>query len=128
MKTIEVVAAIIVKGNKVFATQRGHGEYKGYFEFPGGKIEPDETKEQALIREIREELNTAIVIDSHAINTNFDYPDFHLDMDCYWCKLDCDNYELLEHMSAKWVSKKEIDTLQWLPADEEVIKLIKETP
>ena len=125
MKKIEVVAAVIAQDNKIFATQRGYGEFKGYWEFPGGKIEAGETCEQALVREIEEELNTKIEVGHKICSVNYDYPEFHLTMHCFAAKVIEGKLELLEHMDACWVSSNDIDKLPWLPADIEVINAIK---
>ena len=126
MKTINVVAAIIRDGEKVFATQRGYGEYKDGWEFPGGKIEAGETPQQALVREIREELDCAIIVGEHLVTVEHDYPDFHLSMQCFWAELTEDAHlELLEHEAAKWLSVDELDSVDWLPADITVVKAIK---
>jgi 8-oxo-dGTP diphosphatase len=125
MKSINVVAAIIQKDNKVFATQRGYGDFKGAWEFPGGKIEGAESKEEALIREVKEELNTEISIDQYVTTVEYDYPDFHLTMHCYLCSIIKGNLTLTEHMDAKWLDVSHIDSVNWLPADIEVINLLK---
>ena len=117
MKTIRVVAAIIHKDGKIFATQRGYGAYKDYWEFPGGKIEAGETSEEALIREIKEELNTTISIERFLMTVEYDYPEFHLSMDCYWCSILEGHLDLIEHKSAAWLSKEHIRDVNWLPAD-----------
>lgn len=117
MKTIEVVAAIIRRGDSVFATQRGYGEWKDYWEYPGGKVEPGETLEQALKREIREELDTEISVDSFITTVDYDYPSFHLTMHCYWCSILSGNLELKEHEAAKWLAPDELESVNWLPAD-----------
>ena len=119
MKTIRVVAAIIHKDGKIFATQRGYGAYKDYWEFPGGKIEPGEAPEEALIREIKEELNTTISIDRFLMTVEYDYPEFHLSMDCYWCSIMSGHLDLIEHESAVWLSSEHIRDVNWLPADVE---------
>ena len=124
MKKIEVVAAIICDGDKFFATQRGYGEWKDWWEFPGGKIEAGETAEEALQREIREELATEISIVSRLTTINYDYPNFHLTMHCYVCKVKSGTFTLLEHEAAKWLTHDELNTVKWLPADEEVVKII----
>ncbi|MCR4661378.1 MAG: (deoxy)nucleoside triphosphate pyrophosphohydrolase [Clostridia bacterium] len=124
LKKVYISAAVIIEDNKLFATQRGYGEFKDYFEFPGGKIEQGETPEEALIREIKEELDTAINIKKFLMEVNYDYPKFSLNMKCYLCSIDKTHLKLLEHESAKWVTKEEISLLNWLPADEEVLKLI----
>lgn len=125
MKIVNVVAAIIIKDNKIFATQRGYGEFKGGWEFPGGKIEENETPEEALKREILEELNSHITIEKHIYTVEYDYPSFHLSMKCYICSLLDDNIELIEHSDAKWLSKEEINSIDWLPADVEIIDILK---
>lgn len=122
MKVINVVAAIIVKDNKIFATQRGYGDFKGGWEFPGGKIEENETPEEALKREILEELNVHINVDKYFYTVEFDYPKFHLLMQCYICSLLDENIELIEHSAAKWLTINELETVDWLPADVEITK------
>ena len=126
MKQIEVVAAIIHdSGNRIFATQRGSGDWKDWWEFPGGKIEPGETPEQALKREIWEELETRIVVERSFQTVEWDYPKFHLTMHCYLCHVESGNLTLKEHEAAKWLSPNELDSVQWLPADWEVIERLK---
>lgn len=125
MKQIEVVAAIIRKGDKIFATQRGYGDWKDWWEFPGGKIEPGESPEEALKREIREELSTEISIDKFLCTVEYDYPQFHLTMHCFWCSLQSDALHLNEHEAAKWLSLDQLDCVKWLPADKIVIEQIK---
>ena len=125
MKQIEVVAAIIRKGDKIFATQRGYGDFKDGWEFPGGKMEPGETPEAALKREIREELSAAINVDSFVCTVDYDYPAFHLTMHCYLCTLVGEALHLNEHEAARWLTKEELDSVKWLPADEIVIKRSK---
>ncbi len=123
MKTIEVSAAIIHdKMGRIFATQRGYGEWKDWWEFPGGKIEPGETPEEALAREIKEELNAEISIDKFVTTVKYDYPKFHLTMHCYLCSLTTDSLHLNEHEAAKWLTKEELDSVKWLPADLIVIE------
>ena len=117
MKTIKVVAAIIIKGHEVFATERGYGEFKGKWEFPGGKVEEGETKESALKREIMEELDAKIEIDDFLMNIEWDYPSFHLDMDAYICHLLNPHLELLEAKDAIWLEKNQLQNVDWLPAD-----------
>ena len=117
MKQIEVVAAIIVKGHKVFATQRGYGEWKDFWEFPGGKIDAGETPEEALRREIKEELDTEIAVGELFTTINFDYPTFHITMHCYLCTIENGSLTLLEHEAAKWLSLDQLDSVTWLPAD-----------
>ncbi len=124
MKTIEVVAAIIRKGDKVFATQRGYGDFKDWWEFPGGKIEPGEKPEEALVREIREELSTEISVDKFLYTVDWDYPKFHLTMHCFMCSLVTEALHLNEHEAAKWLDKSEIHSVKWLPADEILLPLI----
>lgn len=127
MKHINVVAAVIVRNGKIFATQRGYGEWKDWWEFPGGKIEPGESPEDALQREIREELSIDISIDRHLTTVDYDYPDFHLTMHCYLCHLKDDiQPHLLEHEAAKWLGKDKLEEVKWLPADVEVIKALSE--
>ena len=117
MKKIKVVAAIIRKKGKIFATQRGYGDWKDWWEFPGGKIETGESPEEALKREIREELSTDISVDEFFCTVEFDYPKFHLTMHCYLCSLLNDALHLNEHEAAKWLSKEELNNVKWLPAD-----------
>jgi 8-oxo-dGTP diphosphatase len=121
MKNISVVAAIIIKDNKVFATQRGYGEFKDWWEFPGGKIEAGETPEQALKREIEEELDTVISVDKYITTVDYDYPSFHLNMRCYICHVIKGKLDLLEAEQAKWLTKKDINSVNWLPADKIII-------
>ena len=125
MKKIEVVAAIIYDGDKFFATQRGYGEWKDWWEFPGGKIEAGETAEEALQREIREELATEIAIDKLITTVDYDYPKFHLTMHCFLCHVQCGHLTLLEHESARWLKREEFNSVKWLPADEVVIEQLK---
>ncbi len=117
MKTVRVVAAIIYKDGKILATQRGYGAYKDYWEFPGGKIEAGEIPEEALIREIKEELATTIQPERFLMTVEYDYPEFHLSMDCYWCSILEGHLDLIEHESAAWLSKEHIRDINWLPAD-----------
>ena len=121
-KRIRVVAAVIRRGDQVFATQRGYGKYKDWWEFPGGKIEAGETPEEALVREIHEELDADIVVDQYITTVEYDYPEFHLSMDCYWCSLRSDHLILLEHEAAKWVKIDGLSTVNWLPADVIVVE------
>ena len=125
MKHIEVVAAIIRKGDKIFATQRGYGEWKDWWEFPGGKMESGETPEEALKREILEELSTGINVDEFLCTVEHDYPAFHLKMHCYLCSLVTEALHLNEHEAAKWLTKDELDGVKWLPADVKVVEVIK---
>ena len=123
MKHINVVCAVIVNNGRIFACQRGYGEWKDWWEFPGGKIESGETPEDALVREIREELSIDISIDRHLTTVDYDYPDFHLTMHCYLCHLKDDiQPHLLEHEAARWLGKDNLEEVKWLPADVEVIK------
>ena len=122
MKTIEVVAAVIRKDDKIFTTQRGYGEWKDWWEFPGGKMEPGETQEEALKREIREELSTDISVDEFLCTVEYDYPKFHLVMHCYMCSLLTDSLHLNEHEAAKWLGREELPSVKWLPADVEIIE------
>ncbi len=125
MKQIEVVAAIILKDGRIFATQRGYGEWKDWWEFPGGKMEAGETPEEALKREIREELSTEIIVDELLCTVEYDYPKFHITLHCFLCSLLTDGMQLNEHEAAKWLGKDELDSVKWLPADLEVIEKIK---
>ena len=125
MKQIEVVAAIIRKEDKIFATQRGYGDFKDWWEFPGGKMEVGETPEEALVREIREELSAEISVDEFLCTVEYDYPSFHLKMHCYLCSLVTEALHLNEHEAAKWLTKDELDGVKWLPADVEVVEVIK---
>jgi 8-oxo-dGTP diphosphatase len=127
MKTIEVVAAIIIKDGEVFATQRGYGEWQGWWEFPGGKIEPGETPQEALVREIREELDADISVGALLETVEWDYPTFHLTMHCYLCTLLSDSLNLNEHQAAAWLTPQTLSTVKWLPADEELVERIRET-
>ncbi len=120
-KSIEVVAAIIRKEDKIFATQRGYGEWKDYWEAPGGKMEPGEKPEQALRREIREELDTEIRVGEKLLQVEYDYPEFHLSMGCFICSVLSGRLTLKEHESARWLLPEELDSVNWLPADLEVI-------
>ena len=126
MKTIRVVAAVIRDKEKIFATARGYGEFKGQWEFPGGKVEPGETPQQALKREIMEELNTEIEVGELIDTIEYDYPTFHLSMDCFWAKVNVEELELKEAEAAKWLTKDELDSVAWLPADITLIGKIKE--
>ena len=125
MKTIEVVAAIIIDNSKFFATQRGYGDFKDKWEFPGGKIEPGESPEVALVREIKEELDTLISVDQYLCTVDHDYPQFHLTMHCYQCTLLTDSLHLNEHEASRWLSKEELYSVKWLPADIEVLDILK---
>ena len=122
-KTIEVVAAVIFDAQgRIFATQRGYGEWKDWWEFPGGKIEPGESRQQALRREIREELDAVIEVGELLRTINYDYPTFHLTMHCFKCRLANGHLTLLEHEAAKWLTPSELQSVRWLPADEEIIQ------
>ena len=121
MKTVNVVAAIIIKDGKVFATQRGYGEFKGGWEFPGGKIEKGETSEEALIREIKEELDLDIIVNELFDTIEYDYPKFHLSMQCFICSILEGNIVLKEHEDAKWLSKDQLNNVDWLEADVKII-------
>ena len=121
MKTIEVVAAIIIKDEEVFATQRGYGEWQGWWEFPGGKIEPGETPQEALVREIHEELDADISVGALLETVEWDYPTFHLTMHCYLCTLLSDSINLNEHQAAAWLTPQTLTTVKWLPADEGLV-------
>lgn len=125
MKTIRVVAAVIRKDDRIFATQRGYGEFKDGWEFPGGKIEPGETPQQALVREIREELETEIRVGDLIDTIEYDYPTFHLSMDCFWCEIVEGSLELKEHEAAKWLDRESLYTVDWLPADVGLVETIK---
>ena len=124
-KTINVVAALIRDGKRVFATARGYGNYKGWWEFPGGKIEPGESPEDALVREIREELDSEISVDEYISTIEYDYPEFHLSMRCYWCSLISGDLVLKEAEDARWLDVDTIDSVKWLPADITLIDEIK---
>ena len=124
-KKIEVVAAIICDGDNVFATQRGYGEWKDWWEFPGGKIETGESPQDALRREIKEELATEIEVGELITTVEYDYPKFHLTMHCFICKVKTGKLTLLEHEAAKWLGLETLDTVKWLPADEEVVDKLK---
>ena len=126
MKTINVVAAIIEKDGRIFATQRGYGAYKDWWEFPDGKIEAGETPEEALIREIREELRAEIEVGELFRTVEYDYPEFHMIMQCFLCELISDEIELVEHEAARWLGKEDIRSVRWLPSDIEIVdKLIQ---
>ncbi len=124
MKTIEVVAAVIIKDDEVFATQRGYGEFKGWWEFPGGKIERGECPQEALIREIREELDAEISVGDLLETVEWDYPNFHLTMYCFVCSLTSESMHLNEHEAAAWLTKETLHSVKWLPADEGILAKI----
>ena len=126
MKTIKVVAAIIIDNGKVFATQRGYGEFKDGWEFPGGKIEEGETAREAIVREIREELDTEIQVEELLDTVEYDYPKFYLSMDCFICTVKSGDLVLKEHEAAKWLTKETLGSVEWLPADEGLIEKIRE--
>lgn len=125
MKTVNVVAAIIRDGDRIFATERGYGDFKDGWEFPGGKVEAGETPQQALKREIAEELNTEIEVGDYLTTVEYDYPKFHLSMKCYWARIVEGKPVLLEHEAARWLTKETLDTVSWLPADSTIIEEIK---
>ena len=126
MKTIRGVAAIIVNNGKIFATQRGYGDFIGGWEFPGGKIEPGETSEEALVREIKEELEVEIKVGNLIDTVEYDYPTFHLSMDCFWSEIVSGDLVLNEHKAAKWLSREELYSVEWLPADIALVKKIEQ--
>ena len=130
MKVIRVVAAVICDSmehkTKIFATARGYGEFKGGWEFPGGKIEPGETPQQAVVREIKEELDATVKVGNLITTIEYDYSTFHLSMDCFWCEIESGEIKLLEAEAAKWLRKDELDSVEWLPADVRVVEEIRE--
>lgn len=125
LKKIEVVAAVIRDKDKIFATQRGYGEFKDGWEFPGGKMEPGETPQQALVREIKEELDTEIEVQELIDTVEYDYPTFHLTMHCFWARIKEGNLILKEHEAAKWLTKDTLNTVDWLPADEGLVEKVR---
>ena len=124
MKTVRVVAAVIRDGDRIFATARGYGEYKGWWEFPGGKIEAGETPEEALVREIHEELDTEIRVGELIDTIEYDYPTFHLNMDCFWAEVIAGRLVLKEAEDARWLTRETLESVQWLPADQAIIDAI----
>lgn len=124
MQTKKVVAAVIIKDGQLFATQRGYGNYKDWWEFPGGKIEPGETPQEALRREIREELATTVSVGELLDTIEYDYPEFHLSMQCYLCTIVSGELTLLEHEASRWLSKDELLNVRWLPADVAIVEKI----
>ncbi len=126
MKTVKVVAAVIKKDNFVFATERGYGDFKDMWEFPGGKIEPGEDSKDALKREIKEELDTVIEVNDYIDTIEYDYPTFHLSMECYWCTVKEGKLTLLEHENARWLDKDTLLSVNWLPADLTIIDKVSE--
>ncbi len=125
MKTVRVAAAIIIQDDKVFATQRGYGAFKDGWEFPGGKIEDGETPREALVREIKEELDTEIEVTDFLETVEYDYPDFHLSMDCFFCTIRSGELVLKEHEAARWLTAETLDSVEWLPADLGLVADIK---
>lgn len=126
MKTVKVAAAVIRKDNMIFATERGYGEFKDMWEFPGGKIENGESGREALMREIKEELDTTIDVGEYIDTIEYDYPSFHLSMECYWCTVREGKLTLLEHENAQWLDRDSLLSVEWLPADLEIIEKVKE--
>ena len=127
MKSIRVVAAVIRDNDRIFATQRGYGNYKGWWEFPGGKIEAGETPQEALKREIREELDTLVEVGDLIACVEYDYPEFHLSMDCFWCTVLEGNLHLNEAEDARWLTKENLMSVKWLPSDLEVLEVISKS-
>ena len=126
MKVIRVAAAVIRDGNRILTTQRGYGDFKGGWEFPGGKIEEGEMPQEALVREIEEELGIEIVVGDLIDTVEYDYPTFHLSMDCFWAEIVTGDVVLKEHEAAKWLTKETLDSVEWLPADTSIIAYIRE--
>ena len=124
MKTIKVAAAIIIHDNQIFVTQRGYGEFKDGWEFPGGKIEEGETSQEALVREIKVELDTEIEVKDFLETVEYDYPEFHLSMDCFFCTIKSGELVLKEHEAAKWLTVETLDSVDWLPADQALVQSI----
>lgn len=127
LKSIEVVAAVIVRDGSLFATQRGYGDFKDMWEFPGGKMESGETPQDALVREIREELDAEITVGDLIKTVEYDYPAFHLKMHCFLCSLKSEDIVLKEHESARWLTKKDLRSVNWLPADLSVIETLEKS-
>ena len=127
MKVVKVVAAIIAEKGRIFATQRGYGEFKDGWEFPGGKIEEGEMPQQALVREIQEELDTEVEVGDLLGTVEYDYPTFHLSMQCFLCRIKSGRLNLKEHEAARWLAEDELDSVDWLPADIEVLEWIRRT-
>ncbi len=125
MKTIEVVAAVIADGDRIFATQRGYGEFRGMWEFPGGKMEAGESREEALRREIREELDVEVEVRDFLCTVDYDYPGFHLTMHCFMCSIVDGEVRLKEHEAARWLGKGELFSVDWLPADVDVVRALE---
>lgn len=125
MKIVKVIAAIIIHDNHILATQRGYGDFKDGWEFPGGKIEPGETPQAAIVREIKEELDMEVEVGTFLETVEYDYPNFHLSMDCFFCTIKSGKIALKEHEAAKWLTKETLDSVAWLPADKELIEPIK---
>lgn len=126
MKTVNVVAAIIIKDKKIFATQRGYGEFKDGWEFPGGKVEKGETPENSIVREIKEELDTEIKVKEYFDTVEYDYPNFHLSMKCYICSVQSGKLELKEHEAARWLDSDSLLSVDWLPADLGLVEKLKQ--
>ena len=126
MKTIKVAAAVIIRDSRVFAVQRGYGEYKDWWEFPGGKVEAGETSDKTIVREIKEELGTLISADKPLCTVEYDYPSFHLSMDCYLCTVLEGNLTLMEHEDARWLTPEELYDVKWLPADITAVNLVND--
>lgn len=126
MKTIKVAAAVIIRDSRVFAVQRGYGEYKDWWEFPGGKVEAGETPDKTIVREIKEELGTLISADKLLCTVEYDYPSFHLSMDCYLCTVLEGNLTLMEHEDARWLTPEELYDVKWLPADVTAVNLVND--
>ena len=125
MKKIEVAAGIVCQNNKILATQRGYGEFKGGWEFPGGKLEPGENAIDALKRELQEELDMEVIVGELLETVEYDYPQFHITMHCYLCQLAKEKFILKEHEAARWLDKRQLDEVDWLPADEEIIDKLR---